>query len=90
MSIDIETSSVFSRYTGNRTNLKADGKTIGECLHDLAGQYPDFGELILEKNGGLSPSFDVFVNGKSVYPHTMTRPVKDGDKLYIVMLVHGG
>jgi hypothetical protein len=90
MSVDIEISSIFARYTGNQVNLKADGKTVGECLHDLARQHPDFGKMILDKNGDLSPSFDIFVNGESAYPHTMTWPVKDGDKLHIVMLIHGG
>jgi hypothetical protein len=90
MSIDIEFSSVFSRYTNNQTDIKAEGKTVGECLRDIARQYPEFGSLILDKNGGLSPTFDVFVNGDSVYPHTMTYPVKDGDRLNIVMLIHGG
>jgi hypothetical protein len=90
MSVDIEISSIFARYTSNQVNLKADGKTVGECLHDLARQHPDFGKMILDKNGDLSPSFDIFVNGESAYPHTMTWPVKDGDKLHIVMLIHGG
>jgi hypothetical protein len=90
MSVDIEISSIFGRYTNNELNLKAEGKTVGECLHDLARQYPEFGKMLLDKNGDLSPSFDVFINGESAYPHTMTRPVTGGDKLHIVLLVYGG
>jgi molybdopterin converting factor small subunit len=90
MSIDIEFSSVFSKYTDNQTDVKAEGKTVGECLHDLARQYPEFGNLILDKNGNLTPTFDVFVNGDIAYPNTMAYPVKAGDKLNIIMLIHGG
>ena len=90
MSVDIEFSSIFSKYTHNQTDIKAEGKTVGECLRDLARQHPEFGQLILEKNGDLSPSFDIFINGESVYPHTMTHAVKDGDKINIVLLIHGG
>lgn len=90
MSVEIEISSIFARYTNNQLNLKASGKTVGECLHELARKYPDFGKMILDKNGELVPSFDIFVNGESLYPDTMSRPVKDGDKLHIVMLIHGG
>ncbi len=90
MSVDIEISSIFARYTNSQVNLKAEGKTVGECLRDLARQYPDFGKMILDKDGNVLASFDVFVNGESAYPHTMTRPVKDGDKLHIVLLIHGG
>jgi molybdopterin converting factor small subunit len=90
MNINVEISSIFARYTRNQTKLKLAGQTVGECLHDLARQYPDFGEMLLDKNGDLSPSFDVFINGESAYPNTMHQPVKDGDKLHIVMLIHGG
>jgi molybdopterin converting factor small subunit len=90
MSVKIEISSIFARYANNQTDLKAEGKTVGECLHDLARQYPELGRMILDKNGELVPSFDIFVNGESAYPGTMARPVKDGDKLHIVMLIFGG
>ena len=90
MSVDIEISSIFSRYTNNQTNLKVTGDTVGECLRDLARQYPDFGKMILDKSGELSASFDIFINGESAYPNTMTWPVKGGDKLHVIMLIHGG
>lgn len=90
MSVEIEISSIFARYTANHTNMKVEGKTVGECLHDVARQYPEFGEMVLDKNGDLTPSFDIFINGEIAYPHTMTRPVKPGDKLHIVLLIHGG
>ena len=90
MSVDVEISSIFSRYTGNRTNLKVEGKTVGEAVRSLARQFPEFGEMVLEKSGDLSSAFDIFINGESAYPNTMTLPVKAGDKLHIVLLVHGG
>lgn len=90
MSIDIEISSIFACYTNNQTNIKAIGDTVGECLRDLARQYPDFGKILLDKNGELSTAFDIFVNGENAYPNTMTWPVKDGDKINVVMLIHGG
>ena len=90
MSIEVEISSIFARYANNQTKLKAEGKTVGEILHDLGRQYPELKKLILDKNGNLDQSFDVFINGESAYPHTMTRQVKEGDKLNIVMLIHGG
>jgi len=90
MSVDIEFSSIFAKYTNNQTDIKSQGKTVGECLRDLSRQYPEFGQLILDKSGDLSPSFDIFINGESVYPDTMTHAVKDGDKINIVLLIHGG
>ncbi len=90
MSVDIEISSIFARYANNQTNVKATGDTVGECLRDLARQYPDFGKMLLDKNGELSASFDIFVNGENAYPNPMTWPVKDGNKINVVMIIHGG
>ena len=67
-----------------------EGKTVAEALRDLARQYPEFGAMVLEENGSLSNAFDIFINDESAYPNTMTRPLKGGDKLNIVLLIHGG
>jgi molybdopterin converting factor small subunit len=90
MNVDVEISSIFARYANNQSKLRASGKTVGECLHDLAKQYPELGKLLIDKNGNLVQSFDIFINGESAYPNTMSWPVKKGDKLHIVMLIHGG
>ncbi|HTY82510.1 MAG TPA: MoaD/ThiS family protein [Dehalococcoidales bacterium] len=90
MSVNIEISSIFARYAGNETSFKVEGKTIGECLRALAKRYPELGKMVIEKNGELSPSFEVFLNSESAYPNTMAHPVKSGDKINIVLIVHGG
>lgn len=90
MSATVEITSIFGRYTNNQLSIKVAGSTIGECIDDLVKQYPEFGKIILGKNGKLRHNFDIFINGKTVYPLEMTRPVNDGDKLNVVMLIQGG
>jgi molybdopterin converting factor small subunit len=90
MSVEIEISSIFSKYTGGQSNIKVEGKTVGECLRAMASRYPEFGEMLLDEKGDLTQSFDIYVNGESAYPGTMRRPVKAGDKINIVLIVHGG
>ena len=90
MSIKVEISSIFARYTNNQREAKVEGSTVGECINDLVTQFPDLKKLILNKHGNLSHAFDVYVNGESAYPQEMAKPVKDGDKLNIVLLIHGG
>jgi molybdopterin converting factor small subunit len=90
MSAEIEISSVFGRYTNEQLNIKVEGKTVGECINDLVRQYPDIGKVLLDKNGKLGHSYDVFINGESAYPVDMAKSVSDGDKLNIVMLIYGG
>ncbi len=90
MSVEIEIPSVFGRYSNNKLNFKVEARTVGEALHELGKQSPGLRKLLLDNEGKLSHAFDVYVNGESAYPQAMTKPLKDGDKLNIVMLIFGG
>ena len=90
MSVEIELSSIFASFTDNQLNIKAEGNTVGECLNDLIGQFPKLEKMLLNKQGKLQHVYDVYINGESAYPMEMKKPVKDGDKLNIVFIIHGG
>ena len=90
MSIEIEISPVFARYANNQVSVTVKGKTVGECLQDLVRQHPDLKKIILTREGKLQHSFDVFINGENAYPGEMEKPVRDGDKIHVVLLIHGG
>lgn len=90
MSIQIEISPLFSKYVGNELNVTVSGATVGECLHDLARQHPDVNKVFLDRDGVLLHTYDIYINGARVYPLRMTTPVRDGDKLNIVMIISGG
>jgi molybdopterin converting factor small subunit len=90
MSVDIEIPSVFGKYSNNKLDFKVEARTVGEALRELGKQSPGLKELLFEKGDELSRAFDIFVNGESAYPETLTKPVKDGDRLNIVMLIYGG
>ena len=90
MSVDIEMSSFFGLYTNNVLTVKVDGGTVRECLHDLVKQYPRLKRLLLDNDGNLMHTYDYFINGASVYPKSMNLPLKDGDKLNLLYVIHGG
>ena len=90
MSVDVEISSIFGRYTGGVLNMKVKGKTVRECLHDLVRQFPDLKKMLLNKDGDLMHSYDYYINGESVYPKDMNTPLKNGDKLNVLFVIHGG
>jgi molybdopterin converting factor small subunit len=90
MSVNVELSSIFGVYTDNVLNMKVEGKTVRECLHDLARQFPRLKKMLLDKDGSLMHSYDFFINGESVYPRDMNKPLNDGDKLNVVYVIHGG
>ncbi len=90
MSAEIELSPVFGRYTKNHLDIKVEGKTIGDCIDDLVRQFPDIKKVIIDKDGHFGHSYDIFINGESSYPLDMSKPVHEGDKLNIVLLIYGG
>jgi molybdopterin converting factor small subunit len=90
MSVEIELSSIFGRFTKNKLNIDVQGKTIKECLHDLVRQFPDLKRLLLDKEGNLQSTYEYYVNGESSFPKDMNKPLKDGDKLNVVYVIHGG
>jgi len=90
MSINVEISPIFGRYTNNVLNIQVSGKTVHDALQDLARQFPDLKKMILDKDGNLMQSYDFYINGENVYPRNMSQPLKDGDKLNIVYIIHGG
>jgi molybdopterin converting factor small subunit len=90
MSVAIEIPSVLGKYSKKKLNFEVEAKTVGEALRELGKQSPGLKKLLLDKEGNLAHFYDVYVNGESAYPQTMARPVKDGDKLSIIMLIFGG
>ena len=90
MSVEIELSSIFGQYTGGQVNMKAEGATVRECLHDLVRQYPKLKRMLLTEEGDLMSSYDFYINGQNVYPKDMNAPLRDGDKLNVLYVIHGG
>jgi molybdopterin converting factor small subunit len=90
MSVDVEISPIFGRYTDDVLNMKVEGKTVRECLHDLVRQFPKLKKMLLDKEGNLMHSYDYYINGENVYPRDMARPLQSGDKLNILFVIHGG
>jgi hypothetical protein len=90
MSIEIELSSAFGIFTGDVLNVKTEAKTVREALRGLVKQFPRLERLLLNKDGDLQQTYDYFINGQSVFPRDMSRQLKDGDKLNVLYLIHGG
>jgi molybdopterin converting factor small subunit len=90
MSVDVELSSAFGIYTDDKLNFQVQAQTVREALHDLVKQSPKLKRVLLNKDGDLQQTYDFFINGQSVYPKNMTKPLNDGDKLNVLYLIHGG
>lgn len=78
------------QYTNGERIIEGEGNTVGACLKNIAGKYPEFGKHIFDKKGKLNHLFEIYVNGESAYPKELEKVVKDGDDIYITRLLSGG
>lgn len=91
MSIKIYIHPHLFGFTNNEESAEVRGRTVGECLKQLAYQFPGLDKGLFDKrNGGVLPIFDIWVNNESAYPEGLAKPVQDGDEIYITMVLSGG
>ena len=90
MSIEISLHKTHRRYTDGRETIEVEGKTVGECLHDLVKKFPPLENEIFVKNGDLNPIVEVYLNGESAFPNELIKSVKDGDRINLVYMLSGG
>ena len=76
----------------NQDSVEVDGKTVGDCLHNLIARFPDIQTRIFDNDLKLLHFIVIFLNGESTYhePDPLAKPVNDGDELSIVLLIAGG
>ncbi len=90
MGVEVEMAHVFRSYLGGRKSVTTEGKTVFECLNDLSNKYPMTKNMIIDENGSITNRFEVYLNGESIYETGLSTPVKDGDKIDLVYIIHGG
>jgi molybdopterin converting factor small subunit len=78
------------QFTNGQEMIEVEGKTVGECLKNVAKKYPAIEPSIFGKNGRLSNVVEIYVNLQSAYPNELAKPVKDGDEIHVTMMLAGG
>ena len=90
MSIKINIHKTHRQFTNGLDILEVDGNTVGTCLDNLIGQFPDMKKVLFDKKGKLMNVIEIYINQKSAYPNELARQVKDGDNLHITLMIAGG
>ena len=90
MSVTMRIHPFLRQFSGGQKIVEVRGNTVGECLDDLETKFPGIKQQLYDKEGKLADLWDVYVNSTSCYPEELATPVKDGDELTIVALIHGG
>ena len=90
MSVIMNVPSNLRQFTGGEAVVEVSGKTVGECLHDLARKFPGIEMGLFDSDGKLLHYLDVYVNLESSYPEELDKAVKDGDELHLTLFTVAG
>jgi molybdopterin synthase sulfur carrier subunit len=90
MSVRLRIPWFLQNSTGGAKTVEVNGATVGDCLKELVGRFPGAGEEIFDTEGKLSPFTDIHLGGRSIRREGLTRPVRDGDELSILLIIGGG
>jgi sulfur-carrier protein len=75
-------------YTGDRTNVEADGATVGEVLADLDRRYPGIRFRVVDEQGRLRKHVNLFLDGDRV--RDLSAPLEGVGELTIMQALSGG
>lgn len=90
MSAKVHIHVTHRQFTNGQDVVTVDGSTVGECLNHLIRQYPGMEKALFAKKDKLLNFIEVFVNDATAYPNELSKPVKDGDKINLLVMLAGG
>ncbi|MBT3363827.1 MAG: hypothetical protein HN929_08615 [Chloroflexi bacterium] len=91
MSIKIKMPPILQELTAGKDVVEVSRvASFQDALEQIEGQYPGIKAQLYDKRGNLSPIYEIYINGKSVYPNELTASLRDGDEVAIGMLYVGG
>ncbi len=90
MSIQIKLHKTHRQFTDGKETIQVKGNTVGQCFTDLLRQFPELEKELFSKKDTLKSNLEVYLNGESAYPNELKKPVKDGDQIYLTVMLAGG
>jgi molybdopterin converting factor small subunit len=90
MGVKVHVSPLLAQYINNQNITEVEGGTVGECLKHLAERFPSIKEVLFNHYGELCSYIGIYINQESAYPEELSKLVKDGDELSIMLMVCGG
>ena len=92
MAIKVNISLYLQRFTNGQDVVEVNGRTVGECLHQLVKVYLGLEKELFNQYGELDDYVGVYVNREMVcsWEKPLTILVHDGDELSIIPMNVGG
>lgn len=90
MPINVYIHATHRQFTNGLEVVQVEGKTVGECLSYLSRQFPAMEKALFAKKDKLLNVVEIYINQTSAYPNELSRSVKDGDDIHLVVMLAGG
>ncbi len=91
MAVKVFISTTLRSFTNRDSNLKLEGRTIGEVLNDLIKKYPDAGKALFDENNNLRPFINVYVNDENINDlNGIDTNIEDRDEVLLLPVIAGG
>ena len=90
MAVTIYIPLIHRHLSNDVETVEVDGKTVGECLHQLVKHFPSLQNAIFDEKGELQNLLELFLNSESAYPGELARSTADGDEIHITTILSGG
>lgn len=91
MSVTILIPTALRSFVDRKSEVEAEGSTVGEALANLTAQYPDLKRQIYENDTTLRGFVNVFVDGTNIKKlNGLDTPLTAGATVMIVPAIAGG
>ena len=91
MSVSVLIPSALRAFVDRKSEIEAEGATVGEALAHVAAQYPDLKHQIYEDDTKLRGFVNVFVDGTNIKKlNGLETAVASGATVMLVPAIAGG
>lgn len=91
MSVKVCTQEPLRKLLDNQPEVEVAGATVLEALKALRSRYPRFVERMLERDGSVRRSVNVYVNEEDIrFLQNQQTMLQDGDEIRIIPAIAGG
>lgn len=92
MSIKVNIPVLLGHLTGGISEVEVPGSTAGEVLHNVVKRFPRLGDILFPHAGQLDEFTYIALNGRILIyqDNPLTKKVRDGDELAIIIPLAGG
>jgi len=86
--VTVHIPSPLRSYTGQKSEVEAEGSTLGAVLRTLEQHYPGFRFRIITEQDTIRPHIRVFVNEEQA--RDLSVALRPDDQVYIICALSGG